>query len=272
MPSNRKVKSGVDPTSEDFQEYLDAGNYWAIQVALTGNPDNSISLADIADHVIVERNGSQLMNVPYEFLHKVVDEWYGTLIHDMGGTAGDRSELYIPFFYPEKFNNALNIQSDQELEVTIQFNQSTLSTAVGTGTLSCEVRRILSSGIGEGYVPRIKKRSTSMNAGDAGRREEFGDSGIVRLFVDDKSNVVTNAQVEIDDRILFSNGSLDSANSLANLLNRVEGSPDDLVEINPFQGPPPVGASERFAAVEYDSPNSGGTVDTYRLMEKPALR
>jgi hypothetical protein len=125
--------------------------------------------------------------------------------------------------------------------------------------------------LGEGYVPRIKKRSTSLSAGDAGKREEFGDSGIVRLFVDDLSNVVTNAQVEIDDRILYSNGSLEAANDLANLLNRVEGSPDSLVEINPFQGPPPVGASENFAAVEYDA-DANGDVNTYRLMEKPPLR
>jgi len=270
MPSNRKVTS-VDPTSEDVNEYLDSGNYWCLQLVLEGTTASgeSVGLEDIADHVIVERNGSQLLNVPASFLHRIMDEWYGT-VEQTNPSGGDtRIVVFVPFFYPEKENNALEVRSDQELELDVQFNQSTLSTKFD-GTPTMTVRKILSSGLSEQYQPRYKQKREPLVAGDTGVEVKFNEAGIVRMYIDDQGNGVTRVQAEVDDRVLISNGDLKSTNDLANLLNRVESSPDDLVEINPFQGPPPVGASNAKASLTLDA-DADTQVKTYRILERAAL-
>jgi hypothetical protein len=270
MPSNRKVTQ-VDPTSEDLQEYVDSGRYWFLFGILSGTTASgqSVSLGDIADHVIVERNGTQLLNVPASFLHKIVDEWFGTveLTNPSGGDT--RIGVPIPFYYPERENNVLNVRSDQELEVNIQFNQSTLSSRFD-GTPSFELRKYTASGISEQYQPRYKTKREPLQAGDTGVQVNFNESGIVRLYIDDQGSGITNVSAEIDNRVLVSNGTLDSVNDLANLLNRVESSPDDLVEINPFQGPPPQGKSQQKANLQLDA-DAQTNVKTYRIVERAPL-
>jgi len=263
MPANRKILT-VDPTSEDIDETLDAGRYWSLWGILTGETDTgeSVGLDDIADHVIVERNGTQIMNMPAGDLHRIMDEWKGT-VENTAPTADDtRIVIPIPFWYPEEEANALNVQTDQELSVQIQFNQSTLSTRFGSNAASFELRRYLLSSTPENYVPFWKRSTLSLASGDTGKRDEFTDRGIVRLFLDDASSVVTRAQVEFDDRVLVNNADLDSVNDLANLLNRVESSPDDLVEVNPFQGPDGQGASRQTASVTVDASGAGNLVTT----------
>jgi hypothetical protein len=82
---------------------------------------------------------------------------------------------------------------------------------------------------------------------------------------------VTNLQVEFDDTILINNANKAAVNDLANLLNRVESSPDSLIEINPFQGPSAVGASQRSARVLYDA-NGAGDAEATRLIKRRPLR
>jgi len=270
MPTNRKVES-VDPTSDDLQTYVSAGRYWALLGILRGNAASgeSVALSDISDHVKVERNGTQLMNVPAEFLHKIVDEWYGTV--ELTNPSGGDQRIVVPilFYYPEREDNALNVRNEQEMEVDISFKQSTLSTRFDSGA-PFELRKITSSDLPEQYQPFIKRKNEDLSSGDTGENVEFGDSGIVRLYIDDQGGGVSRVQAEIDDRVLVSNGTLDTVNDLANLLNRVESSPDDLVEINPFQGPPPSGMSDQSAQLTFDA-DANTTVRTYRIIERDPL-
>lgn len=271
MPRIKKEETNVNPDSEDLDTFLGSGRHYQLEGVLTGTTttDENVALDDIADNVIVERNGQQIINVTARDLIQMVDEWKGT-VEVTNPTAGDtRICLPIPFWYPEKDPNVLRARSDEEIRVEIQFNQSTLSTRFGGNTPNFKLVSWRAPATQERYTPRLLKSRLSFNGSGEQDSEELNVSGLARLFFRETATDVIadqGLQIEWDGTVAVENISGEVLNDQANQLNRVESSPDDLLEFNPLDGPGAQGRSQSGAKVSVTSGASGDLLIT-RLIE-----
>jgi hypothetical protein len=266
VPLLKKEETNVTPGSEDLDAYTASGRMYQLNAIFTGGTTtsgNSVSLESLG-RVIVERNGTQIFNVPARTLLQMVDEQKGTIEVTTPSGGATRVVVPIPFWYPERDPNALNVRNDEELRVEIQPDQSQLSTDFDSGG-NLKLVSIRAPNTQEQYVPRILQSRLSFNGSGETDSEELNAAGLVRLFFRETAADVVGSQglqVEWDGRVAVESLDPEVLNDVANQLNRVESSPDDLFEFNPLSGPGAQGASDSGAKVTVNSGGAGDLIIT----------
>jgi len=266
MPQVRTEETNVDASAERLDTFLTSGRIHQLNLVLTLTSDGTaLSLEDIG-RVLIERNGTQIYNVLGKTLHQIVSEWEGTTEFTAPANGATRALIPIPFWFPEAKTNALNIRSDQELRAEVQFDQSQISTVEGTNNdADAKLFSIRAPQTPEQYEPVLRNSRLSFSGAGVTDQEEINQSGITRVWIRESTGGVIGSQglqLEQDDVTVVDSVNKEVLNDVANQLNRVESSPDTLVEYNPMVGAGAVGRSQSYVKVSVSSGASGDVTIT----------
>jgi hypothetical protein len=230
-------EDSFDPSSENFQEYLTAQKLRNIFMVIEGTTDTGQTF-DPADmgNVQVVRNGDELMNVPFELLHKIQNEWGGVLESTTPQAGATRYVSAVPMWFPEGLSNVLEIESNKELRLLIKPDQSAISTAFGSNDVEVRIFTEAYPDASEAYELRAYQETYSFGGANETEQDTYNERDIVRTFFEDPSDVVSTLFCERDQRTLVDTVQLEEVNDVQNLINRVESGPDSVVEVNPLEG------------------------------------
>jgi len=266
MPRLKQEETNVTPASEELDTYVGSGRHYQFNAIFTGDTTtsgNSVSL-DSLGRVLVERNGQQIINVPAKTLVQMVDEQKGTVEVTNPAGGATRIVVPIPMWYPERDPNVVRTRSDEEVRVEIQPDQAQLSTDFDNGG-NLKLFSVRAPNTQEKYTPRILNSRLSFNGPGETDNEELNVAGLTRLFFRETSaDVIADGglQVEWDGSVAVDRVTPEVLNDVANQLNRVESSPDALLEFNPMSGPGAQGASDTGAKISITSGASGDVIIT----------
>ena len=230
MP-NLVFRSQKDLQNGRFTEYLNQGNIQGFFVNVEGTATSQLDIDDLGN-IKVNRNGRNIINKPFAFFHRLMKEWGGTLEETTPATGATRVVTFVPFFFPEIANNALEVLSDQELRVDVE--QGTLS-AFGSNAVTTRIIPVTAPQLVEVYEPEILDDVLSFG-GSGTQTDEIGLSNITRILLEDSNGTATSIQLSRDGRQVVDSLTSDEINDYSNMVNRVESNPDSLIEINPLEG------------------------------------
>lgn len=206
--------------------------YLGLILRIRGTTDSgeTLLLSDVGS-IRTERNGNQIQSGTFEFYHERTDLKRGFPLAPTGGAAAAEDIVcWIPFFY-NNLPNVLDVQSKEEVDVTLDFDATTLSTRFGSNAVTYELYGIVEEAISEKYI--LDVRSQNIEKGSSGRFQETLDRpNIAGLILQDPDDDIDEVQFEVDGEIVWDNIDQDVLTIISNLSNQIETSGNELGEIN----------------------------------------
>lgn len=178
----------------------------------------------------IQRFGEQLQGEDAQFYHDLANIRSGHPTNQ-GGTGSD-SHLAIPIPFALKgIPNVLDVQSNEEADLVLDFTQGDLGTVFGTNAATFDVTGLVAKTVAERYVLRVQE--SNIQSTGAGRQPgEFSSKNLAALYMRDPSSVVEEIQLDIDGDVAQDTLSAQKIQDLTNLFNRIETSGLTLAQVH----------------------------------------
>jgi hypothetical protein len=176
--------------------------------------------ADRVGRFRIKRGGEQLQGEDAGFYYDLanINRGYPT---DRGGT-GEQSHLAVPIpFGLDGLPNVLDVFSNEEADLILDFTQGDLGTVFGTNSATYQVTGLVAPTVPERYELRVQE--SNIQSTGAGRQPgEFSARNVAEIYLNDPDSVVEEVQIDIDDAVVQDTISDKVLQDLTNLFNEVE--------------------------------------------------
>jgi len=219
------VSSG---NAQKVVEDVPVGRYAALGLVIEGTTDTDETLApsDIGQ-IRIERNGRQIISGSYSFFHELTKMKFGRPEATLPTAGATRIFTLIPFFY--NFRNTLDVTSKDEVDVFIDFGAN-MPTRFGSNAVTYELTGLTAPAVAESYEMQIRQQDVvADSAGILPTQLDARD--VAGLLISDAGDVVSQFQLEVDDKTLYQNIDDDTLTNYSNVENLVEAADLVLTEV-----------------------------------------
>jgi len=170
----------------------------------------------------VKRFGEQIQGEDLAFYHDLANINRGYPTNEGGTASASRIAVPIPFAL-DGIPNVLDVQSNEEADLVLDFTQGDLGTAFGSNAATYELVGLVAPTVRERYVLRVQE--SNLQATGAGRQPgEFSAKNVASIYLRDPDSVVDEVQIDIDGDVAQDTLSDEIIQDLTNLYNEIETS------------------------------------------------
>lgn len=255
---SKKIRNFNAQNGDQFNSQ--PGRHHGITLIFTGTNDSGQTgaLSDLGS-VQINRDDRQIVNASIQDIGLMNDIRFGSVLFSSTTASDFTAAVFIPFFISDedddKFQNALNIVEDDELNIEYVpgSNQSTVFTS-----LDCAVYADMEA-YNETYEHRLLRDNETEGSSVASKPYNINKPNVAALYLVDPSDVVTLVELEQNGRAAFSPQSWDKLENDTLRKNKLETSSFDMVELQLFS------KGNRGSAVNRDTilrvtTSGGGTI------------
>jgi hypothetical protein len=208
------------------------GPYQNFYLRLFGTTDTGQTLAPVdVGRIRLNRFGQDIHGQAFEFYFDYTKQKWGFPPQTMPAAGATIVGARIPAGL-KQMPNILDVMSDQELKIFLEFNATTLATRFGANPVTWQLYGDVAPGLREVYQLEVVQQN--IQAGASGLlKSTINAKNIGALYLLDRSDKVDQVQITSDGRIVTDNIDDDVLLEYTNLDNEVEASGHVLIEV-PF--------------------------------------
>jgi len=217
-----RIKTG-DPKGTRLSVDLPPEPLAALLLVIDGKTTSGEDLnPDRVGRFRVKRFGEQLQGEDARFYYDLAEINAGFPTNEGGTNAQSHLAVPIPFGL-NGIPNVMDVMSNEEAEVVLDFSEGDLDTAFGSNAATFKLIGLVAPTVQEQYVLRVQE--SNLQAQGAGRVPgEFNARNLARLFLRDTGGVVDELQISLDGDVAQDTVDDKILQDLTNLFNSVETS------------------------------------------------
>lgn len=216
-----RIKSG-DPSGR-IEVDLPPEPLAGLLITIDGKTASGENLGpDRVGRIRIKRGGEQIQGEDAGFYYDLANINRGFPTNEGGTNAESHLAIPVPFGL-DGLPNVLDVFSNEEADLILDFTQGDLGTAFGSNAATYKVIGLVAPTVPESYELRVQE--SNIQASGAGRIPgEFSARNVAELYLNDPDAVVEEVQIDIDDAVVQDTIDDQILQDLTNLFNEIESS------------------------------------------------